>query len=138
MKQLKMALFALILAASAPVFARASVPVLNFTNEPVTSSSGKPLSSGKLAQIIAKVAQGKNWIVAPVQDNRLNASLSWKNNKHAIMVEIVCAENSYSIHYRNSINMNYEVLDDQPIIHPYYNRYVKDLHNAIQAAMLHQ
>jgi hypothetical protein len=136
MKQLKMALFALILAASAPVFARAAVPVVNFANEAVATSSGKPLSAEQLKQIITKVAQGKNWVVTPMQGGKLSALLSWKNNKHSIVTEISCVENHYSIKYKNSINMNYEVLDDGPVIHPYYNRYVTDLHNAIRAEML--
>lgn len=140
MKRVKTALFALALTltASGAVFARAPTAVINFVDEPAVTTSGKALPVEQLTQLVTKVARAKNWIVAPARDGRLNASLSWKNNKHTIMVEIVCAANSFSIHYKNSVNMNYEVLDGQPVIHPYYNRYVNDLRNAIQAEILRQ
>ncbi|MDR0529071.1 MAG: hypothetical protein LBG69_05630 [Zoogloeaceae bacterium] len=95
------------------------------------------MSAEELKQTISRAAKEKNWIVTPTANNALNASLSWRNGKHTIAVEIVCAENRYSITYQNSINMNYSDWKDEPKIHPYYNRYVKELMAAIRAALLH-
>jgi hypothetical protein len=135
MKALQMVLFALALAVSGAVFGRASEPVLNLVDEPAVAASGKALSGENLRQVITKAAQEKKWIVTPATDGRLSASLSWRN-KHTIVVEIACAANRYSVTYKSSVNMNYSVWNDQAVIHPYYNRHVNELRDAIRAALL--
>jgi hypothetical protein len=136
MKLLKIALFLLAFAASGAVFARLPEPVVDLVDQEVATGSGKALSAKEIKRIISKAAQEKRWIVSPSQDDKIKASLSWRNNKHTIMVEITCGANRYSIHYKDSINMNYAIQDGQPVIHPYYNRYVGQLRDAIRVEML--
>lgn len=132
MKVIKMALFLLAFVVSGAVFARAPEPVINVVDQPITITGGKKLTVDEVKQIISKVAQEKKWVVAPMQNGNLVATLSWKSNKHVIAVEIVCDTDRFSITYRDSVNMNYAVTDSQPVIHPYYNRFVGELRDAIR------
>jgi hypothetical protein len=131
-----MALLLLALAASGAAFARLPEPVVNLADQEVVAGSGKVLGVEEVERIIGKAAQEKKWVVAPPQENKIRASLSWRNNKHTIMIEIACAAGRYSIGYRDSINMNYTVRDGRPMIHPYYNRYVGELRDAIRVEAL--
>jgi hypothetical protein len=136
MKLLKMTLFLLAFAASGAAFARLPVPLVDLVDEEVVAGSGKALGVEEVERIVSKAAQEKKWVVAPPQNDKIRASLSWRNNKHTIMIEIACAAGRYSISYRDSINMNYTVRDGRPMIHPYYNRYVGELRAAIRVEAL--
>ena len=48
------------------------------------------------------------------------------------MVNITCSPESYSLTYRDSINMKYRMVEGVPNIHPHYNRFVGELKQAIQ------
>lgn len=132
MKVIKMALFLLAFVVSGAVFARAPEPVLNLVDQPITVASGKKLTADEVKQVVSKVAQDRKWVVAPMENGKLAATLSWKSNRHVIAVEIACDTDRFSITYRDSINMNYAVTDGQPVIHPYYNRFVGELRDAIR------
>jgi hypothetical protein len=132
-----MAIFAFVFAVSGAVLARTPEAIVNVVDEPAVAASGKTLTAEEVKDAITKAAQTKNWVVTPTVDGKLVASLSWRNNKHTIMVEITCAPNRYSILYKDSINMDYGTWNDEPSIHPYYNRYVKELRDAIRVQMLH-
>jgi len=135
MKRIKMALFLLAFAVSGSVFARTPETVVNLVDLPIVAASGKVLTADQVKQTIGKVAQDKKWIVSPMQNGKLNASLSW-NNKHTIVVEIACEADRYSVTYKDSVNMNYGMRDGQPVIHPYYNRFVSELREAVRVEML--
>lgn len=136
MKTFKTVLFLLAFAVSGAAFARTPEPVVNLVDQAVTPASGKVLTADEVKQAIGKVAQEKKWVVTPLPDGKLNASLSWNGNKHTIVVEIACDAGRYSVTYKDSINMNYLVKDGQPVIHPYYNRHVNTLRDAIRVEMM--
>ena len=136
MKAIKMALFLITLAVSGMASARTPEPVVNLADQAVVPSSGKALTAQEVKQLISKVAQDKKWIVTPKQDGKLNASLSWNNNKHTIVVDIACEADRYSVTYKDSVNMNYMVRDGVPVIHPFYNRHVNVLRDAIRVEAL--
>jgi len=136
MKMLKIVLFLLAFVVSGMAFARTPEAVINLVDQPLVAASGKSLTVEQVKQIISKAAQDKKWIVTPMQNGKLNASLSWNGNKHTIMVDITCEADRYSVTYRDSVNMNYMVKDSQPVIHPYYNRHVGALRDAIRVEML--
>ena len=50
-------------------------------------------------------------------------------------VLIACTADRYSIAYKDSDNMKYSPGDGQPLIYPYYNRFVGELNNAIRAEL---
>ncbi len=131
MKVFKAILFVFALIMSSAAFARAAVPIIDLLDQPADTASGKALTVEQLQQTIRIAALGRNWSVTPQANGKIQASLSW-NNKHMIAVEIICKENSYSIVYKDSINMKYEIFSGQPVIHPFYNDRVGELRRAIQ------
>ena len=136
MRAFKTVLFLLTITVSGVVFARTPEPVVNLYDQPVVAASGKTLSVDDVKQLITKVAHEKNWVVTPAGDRKLNASLSWNGNKHTIVVSIAYETDRYSVTYKDSINMKYEVSDGKAVIHPYYNRYVSGLREAIRVELL--
>ena len=132
MKAMKSLLLILALVLSSVAWA-ARVPeaVVNVVDQPVAAASGKALTVDMVQQTISKVATMRNWEVVPQAGGRLIATLSWQNDRYTIVAEIKCKADSYSITYKESINMNYQILNGVPSIHPYYNRFVRELREAI-------
>lgn len=116
--------------------ARAPEPVLNYQAIPVATSSGTVLAANQVCQIVREVAEQKKWLVGVQPDGKLLASLSWKENKHTIVAEIACSGASYSVIYKDSVNMNYRIRDDQPLIHPYYNKFVKEVIDTVRTRFM--
>ena len=135
MNALKALLFVLVMAVSGTAAARATEPVLSVSEVPLFSAGGKSLSSSQVKQAIHKAAESKKWTLVDQADGRMLGSLSWRNGYHSISVEIVYSGKNFSILYKDSQNMKYEVLDGVAMIHPYYNKYVTALNDAIMAEL---
>jgi hypothetical protein len=143
MKTLKLALFALLFAVSSAALARAPEPVVDLIDQPAATASGKKLTAEDVKQLIAKTAADKKWAVTSVKEGLLTASLTWNQNKHTIVINISYSADLYSLTYKDSVNMKYNKNDvrvfennyGKPEIHPYYNRYVRSLNQAIQAEL---
>ena len=137
MKALRFIAFALAVLASGAVLARASVPVVNLLDQPVTTASGKALTVEEVQKAIRSAAEARKWVVVTQPDGRLAASYSWNGNKHTIVINIACQPDRYSLTYKNSVNMNYATdLEGKPMIHPYYNRFVGELRDAIRVEFM--
>lgn len=137
MKAFKFIVFALTILASGAVLARASVPVVDLVDQPVTTASGKALTVDEVQKAIRSAAEARKWVVVTQPDGRLAASLSWSGNKHTIVINIACQPDRYALTYKDSINMNYTTnLDGKPVIHPYYNRFVGELRDAIRVEFM--
>ena len=143
MNAVKTLLFILAVLVTNPVFARASVPIVNYPAVSVATGSGKVPTVDQIRQTIRAAAQRKNWEVMNHVDGKLITMYRWRT--HSITVEITPISGGYSLIYKDSLNMNYApeaYWDDTsgsnesgksgPVIHPFYNRYVKDLNTAIQ------
>lgn len=125
-----------VLMVSGSALAREPVPIINPTDVSVVAASGKKLSAAEVQQVISRTATEKKWIVSAPQNDKFTASLSWNANKHTIVVEIACQPDRYSITYKDSVNMKYEVLNGVPRIHPYYDRHVNALRDAIRVGFM--
>lgn len=136
MKLVKTALFVLALIVSGSAAARHPEPIVNYANVAVVAASGKPLSVDQVRQAVRTAAQARGWSVVEQANGKMAAALSWNGNKHTIGVDISCLPASYSIDYRDSINMKYGTLNGQPIIHPHYNRFVRELNEAIRSELM--
>lgn len=136
MKALKTILFALALIMSGSVMARPPVPMVDVVDQPVATASGKSLTAEETQDAIRSAAEGRKWVVTPTPDGKMVASLSWNSNKHTIVVTIMATAERYSIAYKDSVNMHYGMRDGQPIIHPYYNRFVDELRDAIRVELM--
>ena len=136
---MKMKLFAAFLIAStlvaAPAIAREVVPVINHDNIAVATSSGKAPAAEQVKQALLTAAGARGWEVAPQADGKLQATLIVRN-KHTIVVEIAYSDQKYSLTYKGSSNMKYGQRDGQPVIHPFYNKWVQDLKEAIRLELL--
>lgn len=118
-----------------PANARTSVPIQNHENIAIASSADKALSVDAVKNAIVKAAGTKNWTITYQPDNKMLATLIVRG-KHTVVVEISYAADKYSLSYKGSTNMNYSTMDGQPIIHPFYNKWVQDLLNAIRIELL--
>lgn len=131
------AIFAVLVSAlSCSAYARHPEPLVNYPAIPAVASSGVALTAEQLCQIVREVAEQKKWLVKVQPDGKLLASLSWESEKHAIVVEATCSPASYSVIYRDSVNMKFSNRDGQPEIHPYYNRFVKEMNDAVRVRLM--
>lgn len=126
----------LVFALSCSAYARTPEPVLNYPAIPVAASSGAVLTANQVCQIVREAAEQRMWLVGEQPDGKLVASLSWNASKHTIVVEVACSAASYSVSYKDSINMNFRTRDGQPVIHPHYNRFVKELNDVVRTRLL--
>ena len=135
----------------APVMAREGVTVVNFDNVAIATSSGKPVASEQFKKAVQTAAASHSWTVAQTADGKLLATLVVRN-KHTVTVEIAYAIDKYSLHYKDSVNMNYAASarstragpgspnsvdgNGQPVIHPNYNKWVQTLRDAIRTELI--
>lgn len=107
-------------------FARDAVPVINHDNIGVVTTSGKALTSEQVKQAIILAGASKTWTVSEQTDGSLLASLNMRN-KHTVMAKIVYSTEKYSITFLDSSNMKSSQENGVTVIHPNYNRWVKNL-----------
>ena len=131
--------------------ARPAVPIVPHDNVPIVSGSGKTLSLDEIRGAIARGAAVHDWTVSPVHPGELVASLNVRN-KHFASVTIKYTETAYSVTYRDSTNLEYQLSHpnasarredfpsapspNTPLIHPNYNRWVdtliRDIHTELR------
>ena len=116
-------------------YAREPVPIINYDNIPVATASGKPLAVEQVKQAILVAAATKNWSVEPQADDHLLAMFS-KQGKHTISVAISYTTDKYSLNYSDSTNMKFGEREGQLVIHPFYNKWVQNLKEAIRIELL--
>lgn len=124
----------LLLAANA--YARSNVDIVEYRDVPVRTGSGKALTKEQACTAIveaigkARAAGRYEWIRTTEPDGSMIAT-AHVHSKHMIRVNIACAAATYSVTYKASENMNYEMRHGVGTIHPYYNRWVQELVTAI-------
>jgi hypothetical protein len=101
-------------------------PLVNHENLPVVTISGKALTAEQVKQAIMVAGAAKTWTLSVQGDGSLLAILNMRN-KHTVMVKIVYSAERYSITYLDSTNMNFGQDLGVTVIHPNYNRWVKNL-----------
>ncbi|MBI2769171.1 MAG: hypothetical protein HYX47_06090 [Burkholderiales bacterium] len=130
MKTLRILVLAALSAVSLHAAAqRAPVPVMNFENIPVSAAA----SADKVKQAIQSAATARQWEVREEAPGRMVATLHVRG-KHTVVTDILYSPTSFSLKYRDSVNMKYSPgADGRGMIHPFYNRWVEDLKEAIRA-----
>jgi hypothetical protein len=142
-----------LLTLSPSALARDPVPIINYNDIPVVTGSGKPVTAEQVRDAILVAAKSNNWEMgkAPSQD-LLSATLNVRG-KHTVVVSIPYSAGMYSVQYQSSNNMKYRIADSTlsgsvepyksgppaqsipagtPMIHPYYDRWVQNLLQAIK------
>jgi hypothetical protein len=108
---------------------RAPEPVPNMVDVAIVTSS--KLTTEQVRTAIVSAAKSLGWVVAPESTpGSFLVSKSW--GRHSITTEVKYTDNSYSLLYKDSINMKYGPLNGVVSIHPYYHRDVSALANAIR------
>ena len=129
--------------------ARPGVPIVNYDDRPISTASGKVLSAATIRELFVSAGDRYEWAFSDGGPDSLLGTVSWRN-KHKIVVGITYSPERYSVRYMSSDNMNYEmgyVNQSQsypgafgqtpgssnmnrvatPLIHPEYNKRVKQL-----------
>jgi len=118
-----------------PTCARSGVPIVNYENVTIVTGSGKPLTLEQVKEHIIIAGAVHNWQISASEDGKLTARLLVRN-KHAITVDLPYTTTQYSMIYKDSMNMNYEVSHGVPEIHPSYNKWVDTLGKDIRTELL--
>lgn len=113
-------------------YARPPVPIVNLENQPIAATSGKPLTLDEVHQALRKAAALKGWTIAEVAPGKAVGTLVVRN-KHTIKTDIAYSEDTMSFTYKDSVNMKYgKDMDEQPVIHPFYMNWVRELFDAVK------
>lgn len=104
--------------------------VYNVENSPIEAK----VPSSKVYDAIKLAGASKGWIITSVRPGLAMGKLNAR--AHSAVVEIPYTENSFSIIYKDSTDLNYDASNNQ--IHKNYNGWIKNLENAInlQLSML--
>ena len=120
--------FALLLCALAAIpalGAQPPVPPLEVRDHPVVTGTGKAPTVTDVRAAIARGAAGRGWALSEVSPSAFDATLTIR--KHRVVARIDFGADKFSITYRASENMGFEVVDGRPFIHPKYNQWVGNL-----------
>jgi hypothetical protein len=139
--------FVSFLAASTLAFARAPEAIVDYPAIEAVSGSGKSLSVNEVRQAIQDAGKRKGWSIVSRSDGKLSGRYAWKRDKFIMFVEITPIKGGYSLVYKDSVNLDYSpeaAWESQesggytkvPVIHPYYNRNVKGLIEAVRLEFL--
>jgi hypothetical protein len=115
--------------------ARSAVPLVNYDNIAIVTSSNKAPQLDQVKQAMRVGAAVKGWTIEEAADGSLTASIVVRD-KHKVSVKIDYDASKYSIHYKDSAVMKYEVNNGQAVVHPFYNVWVENLKNDINIELL--
>jgi hypothetical protein len=109
---------------------RTTAPILTVTNAPLGSSPGSKVSLEEVSRAIWAAGKRLGWEMQEVRSGELTGTLTLR--KHLAVVAITHDTSTFSITYRNSLNLRYH--DNE--IHRQYNNWVNNLARGIQAEMV--
>jgi hypothetical protein len=115
--------------------ARSAVPLVNYDNIAIVTGSKNAPQIDKVKLAMRVGAAVKGWTVEDAADGSLTATIVVRD-KHKVVVKIDYDASKYSIHYKDSAVMKYEVNNGQAVIHPFYNVWVENLKNDINIELL--
>ena len=97
--------------------------IYNVDNSPIEQG----MSSDRVYKAIKAAGNSKGWIITKVNSGLAMGKLNAR--KHQAIVEIPYTSNSFSIKYKNSLNLKHDAQTGQ--IHSNYNGWIQNLENAI-------
>ena len=108
---------------------RTTAPILTVTNAPLGSPAGSRVSLEDVSRTIWAAGKRLGWEMQQVRPGELTGTLNLR--KHLAVVAITHDTSTFSINYRNSVNLRYH--DNE--IHRNYNNWINNLARTIQAEM---
>jgi uncharacterized lipoprotein NlpE involved in copper resistance len=103
-------------------------PVYNVNNATVVTNVNN-VSSEQVRQAIIRAGGGLGWIITEVGPGELEGTLNLRS--HTAKVSIPYSTKSYSIIYKDSVDLDY----NGETIHSNYNGWVQNLQKAIQVQL---
>lgn len=100
-----------------------SMAVYNVNNSPITAK----VSNDKVYTAIKKAGYSKGWTITKVKDGLAQGKINLRS--HQAIVEIPYTSKSFSINYKNSMNLKYDAT--KGTIHKNYNGWIQNLEKAI-------
>ena len=107
---------------------RGSVPVYNVTDAPVAASKSNP-SLDEVGKAIQRAGAGLGWQMKETKPGHIIATLQISG--HVAVVDVNYSVKSYSIRYKDSIELNYSGQN----IHRNYNVWIQNLDKEIRAQL---
>lgn len=108
-----------------------TVPVQNVDNAPVNASNTN-YDLSDVTKAIQKAGTGLGWQMREVTPGHIVATLALRT--HVAIVDITYSLDNYSINYKDSTNLKYDV--GKNTIHKNYNGWIQNLTNAINAQLI--
>ena len=108
----------------------AGAPVFNVQSAAIPASPA--VTMGNLEKAIIRAGLTLGWEVTPKEPGKAEAVLNIR--RHRAIVEITYDTTSFSIHYKDSINLDYDAREKT--IHSNYNGWIRNLEKAIRAQVL--
>jgi hypothetical protein len=115
---------AIVLTAALFVWSCAQAPVKDIDDEAILSRSALTLDEVETA--IFEAGKIRGWKMKPVEPGHILARIDVR--EHQALADIFFDTEKYSIHYRDSTNLEY----DGRVIHKRYNRWITNLNIDIQ------
>ncbi|QLI82311.1 hypothetical protein HZU75_12680 [Chitinibacter fontanus] len=100
-----------------------------------TEKMGSGMSAEQIKSNIVSAGNRFGWMVIGSEEGKVTLQYNKGNGKHVVTIAVVYDMKGYQINYVDSINMNYEVENGVPNIHPNYNRWVFNLNKEINNSM---
>lgn len=104
-------------------------PVYNVNNDEVYTPAGMTLEEAGL--LIQEAGTTRGWAMAIVEPGHIVGTLLIRS--HTAVVDIYYTTTSFSIVYKNSINLKYS--PDTQTIHHNYNNWIRNLEQAIMVKL---
>ena len=106
--------------------ARSAEPLIEPSR--VVLVSGPDRSLDQIKQAIVRGGARHNWTVAKDESGQLTLKYN-KQNKHEVVVDVSYDLSGFQIRYVSSVNMKHDSAKGE--IHPFYNKWVANLSQAI-------
>jgi len=118
-----------------PVAARTNVPLIHPAPIAVATASGKPVTPEQVRGAILGGAVSKGWQPSDAGPGKITANILVRN-KHRVVLDIAYDTRQITITYRESTNLDYEMVDGKALIHPNYNRWIQNLIQGIRVELV--
>lgn len=116
------ALFAFSLPASA---ARPPAPMPLFEDIAAVDGSGKPATVEQIKAALRAGPTRRGWVFSDLGPDSMSGRLNVRT--HQIEIDLALKNGSFSVNYRDSVNMQFVVEYGQKMIHPQYGNWVNNL-----------
>jgi len=114
---------------------RQPVPIVDHENVAAVTASGKGASADQVKAAFRAAGAKLQWEMSDAGNDKLRGTLIVRN-KHTIIIEVSYGDNKYSVKYLNSVNMKYGIgPEGEPVIHPFYNRWVDQLLGGVRSEL---